>query len=158
MRSSRPRIRPAPRDLHDHRVLQRERAQLPLEVRADRPHMIHDAVIGQLFEDERGRARREQVAAVRAAVIAGGNRLRHALGHERGAHRDPGAERLADRDQIRRPPKRLRMERIARPAKARLHFIGDEQRSRPAARLGDGVRELARQRGARRPRRGSARR
>ena len=73
---------PAPRTSVIDRMLQRERAQPALEMRADGLHVIEQAVVHQLLEEERRRASRQQVAAVRAAVIARRDRLRDALGHE----------------------------------------------------------------------------
>ena len=99
--------------------LQRERAQLALEVGADGSHVIQQAAFHQLLEEERRRARGEQVAAVGGAVIAGRNRLRHALGHERRADRHTRAERLADRHEVGLPAERLEVETDSRCVQGR---------------------------------------
>ena len=60
----------------------------------------------------------EQIAAVGRAVVAGGNRFRRLGGHHRRAHRHAAAERLAQRDEIRRESRGRRVPGIrpVRPA------------------------------------------
>ena len=84
-------------------MLQSQRAQPSLEVRADGLHVLDQAVIHQLLEEERRGPRGEQVAAIGAAVIAGRNRACDAFRDQRRAHGHARAQRLADRDQIRLP-------------------------------------------------------
>ena len=79
-------------------------AQPRFEVGPGLRHLRQQSVILQLLEDEERRPRRQQVAAVGRAVIAGQHLRRHGLRDERGAHRHPRAERLADRDQVGREP------------------------------------------------------
>ena len=126
-------------------MLQRERAQSPLEVGAGGLHVVDEAA-HQLIEDERRGARPEQVAAVGAAMIAGDTACGDAFRHERRADRHTAAERLADGDQVRPQAERLRIERIAGAAQAGLHFVGNVERAGSAADVVDGRGELRRHR------------
>ena len=75
--------------------------------------------LDQLVDEHQRRAAGEQVAAVGAAVIAGLHRRRDLSRHQRRANRNAGAERLAERHQVRLQAKRRRVERHARFARDR---------------------------------------
>ena len=62
-------------------------------------------------------------------MIAEADRRRDLLREQRGADRHAGAERLAERHQVRLEAKRGGVERPAGAAEAALHFVGDEQRA-----------------------------
>ena len=85
----------------------RDRPQPALEVRADRGDVRDEVAIDQLLEEHERRAAGQQIAAVGAAVVAEGGGPGHALAEERGGDRHAGAERLADRHQVRLEPERL---------------------------------------------------
>ena len=102
IRRSTPRIKPAPRTSRMTGCF-RASVQPSLEVRADGFHVLDQTVIHQLLEEECRGPCGEQVAAMRAAVIAGRNRACHAFGDQRRAHGHARAQRLADRNQIRLP-------------------------------------------------------
>src|SRR6185436_6851797 len=114
-----------------------ESLQARLEHHADALDVVHHAALDELREKRQRRAAREQVAAVRAAVVAVRNRLRDLFADERRANRDAGAERLAERDDVRLEAERLEVERHARAAKAALDFVADQQRAGSGAGLVD---------------------
>ena len=134
--SSRPQIRPAPRTSRTigwrAAIARSPRSRCaPTDATCEmRSRSI------ELLEKHERRAARQQVAAVGAAVVAKGRRLRHPLAEERGGDRHARAERLADGHQVRLEPERLRVERTAGPSEPALDLVGDEERARPAARLG----------------------
>ena len=113
--------------------------QPALEVSADRGDVRHQIAVDQLLEKHQRGAAREKVAAIRAAVITERRRFRDPLAEQRGSDRNAGAERLADRHQVRLEPEHAGVERPAGAAEAALDFIGNEQRARAAARLGDRI-------------------
>src|SRR5256885_12458727 len=108
--------------------------------------MREEPAADELIEKTERRAAGEQVATVRAAVVAERDRLRDLIAHERRAHRHATAEGFADRDEMRLQPQRREVEGITGAAEAALHFIGDEQRARLRARLSDRFAERRRER------------
>ena len=91
----------------------------------------------QLVEHAQRGTARQQVAAVRAAMVAEGDRVRDLFADEGGADRHAAAERLADRHQMRLEADGGEVERIARSPEPALHFIRDEQRAGAGARVRD---------------------
>ena len=83
--------------LLDDRVPGRDRAQPLLDADADPAHVRDQAAADQLVEDAERRTAGQQVAAVRAAVVAERDRCRDLLADEGGADRHAASERLAER-------------------------------------------------------------
>ena len=152
--SSRPAMRPAPRTsvtICGCRAAQR--AQAREQMRGRRARSTSCRPRSSASRNDERRAAREQVAAVRRAVIAGRDRLRRPFAlHHRGADRHAGAERLAERDEIGREADRraVRGTCPVRPtplctssaissAPVRAHAaaiaVGQRRRNRPHAAL-----------------------
>ena len=129
-------------------------ACLPPSAVSSRPRCVADpGDVGeqparqQLVDEVQARAAGEQVAAVRAAVVARSQARRDVFADQRGSDRDAGAERLArSRRAIGRRPSTGERERDAGPAEARLHLVADEERAGAVAGLLHGRGERLRQR------------
>src|SRR5919197_1366014 len=103
--------------------------QTLFEMPADLANVRHESAVGELVEEAQRRAAGEQVAAVRAAVIAKRDRLRDLFVDERRSDRYARTERLADSNEVRFQTERREVERIAGSPQAALHFVRDEQRA-----------------------------
>ena len=119
---------------HGARVRGRQLAEPRFEMGTGVAHVLRSPSAGQLVQKHERRAARQQVAAVRAAVIPGARRRRDLVGEQRRADWDAGAERLAERHEIRTQAHRRRSQEGAGPSRSRLHLVGDEQRAGPRAR------------------------
>ena len=93
----------------------------------------HQPAGRQLVEEHQRGAARQQVAAVGAAVIARLRRRGDALGEHRRANRHAGAERLAERHQVRLQAERA-ASRTRRPVRPRPHCTSSAMSSAPVRR------------------------
>ena len=107
-----PHISAGAADLANDRVAFARARRGRRRIGADRPHVLHEAACRQRLEKHQRRAARQQVAAVRAAVIAGRDGGRDPLAEQRRADRHAGAEGLADGDQVGRQAEALVPERV----------------------------------------------
>ena len=96
-----------------------DRPEPLLEMPADAADVRDQAAADQLVEEAQRRAAGQQIAAVRAAVIAERDRVRDLLADERGADRHAAAERLAERHQVRLEADDRRSRTGSRCARAR---------------------------------------
>ena len=92
---------PGAPDLANHRVTRLKPRELRLHVRADARDVSHQSAGHELVEEHQRRPAGQQVAAIRAAVIAERGGRCHALAEERRGNRNACTERLADRHQVR---------------------------------------------------------
>src|SRR6185503_132991 len=97
---------------------------------------------GELVEKHLRGTARQQVSAVRAAVVAERRRIGDTLREERRPDGHATAERLAGGDDVRLQPERRGVERHSGPAEAALYFVGDEERAAALARLRNRRRHL----------------
>ena len=117
-----------------------------LEICAGAGDVTDHVAVDQLLEEHQRRAAGEQVAAVGAAVVAERCRRGDSLTELRRPDRHAGAERLAERHQVRLQAKRRRVERAARSAEAGLDLVGNQQRAGAGAGPRNRVRHRLRER------------
>ena len=113
---------------------------------AGRSHAPEQAAVCQLLEEHERGAARQQIAAVRCAVIAQRDGGGDAGADERRADGHAAAERLADRHQVGLEAECLRVKRLAGAAQPALHFVGDQQRAGRRRDVPHGPRERRRDR------------
>ena len=133
--SSRPHIRPAPRTSLTAGWREAIARRPRFEVRADAGDVLHQPAARPARRGRRAprgtragcrrRCCRDRPGCAAAATCSD---------EQRRADRHAGAERLAERHQVRLQAERGRVERPPGAAEAALHFVGDEQRAGAAAR------------------------